>query len=130
MNLKLQSGFTLIELVIAVAIVGIIASLALSYFGDNVISARRTDGRSVLLSNATRLEKCKATYGVYDNAACTIDATSSDGYYTVAVVSDATTFTLTASPAGAQTSDADCTSIILDNLGQQTGTGADSVECW
>ena len=130
MNRKSLTGFTLLELMIVVAIVAIVASVAVSNYGDSVTSARRTDGRSALLNNVTRLEKCKATYGVYNNAACTINANSIDGYYTVAVVSDATTFTLTASPAGSQTSDADCTSIIIDNLGQQTGTGADPTECW
>lgn len=130
MNRVRQAGFTLLELMIVVAIVAILASLAMAYYGDNVTSARRTDGRSALLNNVTRLEKCKATYGVYNNAACTINASSPDGFYTVAVVSDATTFTLTASPAGAQTGDTDCTSITLDNLGQQAGAGADPTECW
>ncbi len=130
MNRISQPGFTLLELMIVLGIVGIVASIAVSNYGDNVTSARRTDGRTALLNNVTRLEKCKATYGVYNNAACTITANSPDGYYTVAVVSDATSFTLTASPTGSQTSDSDCTSIILDNLGQQTGTGADSTECW
>ncbi len=127
MNKELQPGFTLIELMIVVAIAAILASLATAYYGDNVISARRTDGRTALLDNAARLEKCKATYGAYNNAACAINANSADGYYTVAVASTATSFTLTASPAGAQTSDTDCTAMTLTNTGVQDGTGT---ECW
>ncbi len=96
-------------------------------YGDNVISAKRTDGRNTLLDNVTRLEKCKSIYGSYNNAACVINANSADGCYTVAVVSDATSFTLTATPGGAQANDADCTKIALDHLGTRNGTGT---ECW
>ncbi len=115
---------------IVAAIVAILASVAMTYYGDNVISARRTDGRSALLNNVTRLEKCKATYGAYNNAACAINADSADGYYTVSIVSDATSFTLTATPAGVQANDADCTAMTLTNTGLEGGTGADSDECW
>ncbi len=130
MYTKKSTGFTLIEVMIVAAIVAILASVGMNYYGDNVISARRTDGRSALLNNVTRLEKCKATYGAYNNAACTINADSADGYYTVSIVSDATSFTLTATPAGAQASDADCKTMTLTNTGLEGGTGADSDECW
>ncbi|MCP4488312.1 MAG: prepilin-type N-terminal cleavage/methylation domain-containing protein [Gammaproteobacteria bacterium] len=131
MNKKLQ-GFTLIELMVVAAIIAILASLAMAYYGDNVISARRTDGRSALLSNAASLEKCKATYGAYDNTACSITTSSPDGYYTITVERpNATTFTLTASTAGAQEADADCATMTLASTGLQGGTGADwANECW
>ena len=131
-----QSGFTLIELMIAAAIAGILLSVAMSYYGDNVISAKRTDGRSVATSTAASLEKCKAIYGVYNNANCNIQAgtavASPDGYYTLKVVAAATTFTLTASPStgSGQANDKECTSIILNHLGQQSGTGTDPSSCW
>ena len=125
-----QAGFTLLELMIVAAIVAILASLAMAFYGDNVTSARRTDGRTALLNNATTLEKCKAAYGAYNNAACVINANSPDGFYTVGVASTATTFTLTATPAGAQTSDTDCTTMTLTNTGVEGGTGADATECW
>lgn len=130
MNRNTQTGFTLIELVIVAAIVGLLASIAIAYYGDNVISARRTDGRSALLDNVTRLEKCKAIYAAYNNAACTINANSADGFYTVAIVSDATSYTLTASPAGAQASDTDCVTMTLTDTGIQDGTPAGTHECW
>ena len=131
MNRATQSGFTLIELLIAVALIGIISTIAIQSYGDNVLSARRTDGRSVLLENVTRLEKCKALYGAYNNAACTINANSPDGYYTVVVnAPDATSFTLTATPAGAQANDSDCLTMTLTNTGVRDGTPAGTHECW
>ncbi len=131
-----QSGFTLIELMIAAAIAGILLSVAMSYYGDNVISAKRTDGRSVATSTAASLEKCRAIYGAYNNANCNIQGgtaiTSPDGYYSLKVTAAANTFTLTASPSAgsAQAKDTECTSIILNHLGQQSGTGSAPSSCW
>ena len=131
-----QTGFTLIELMITVAIVGIIASVASGYFGDNVISANRTDGRAKLLESATVLEKCKAIYGVYNNN-CSITGASAiaskEGYYTIAATTlTASTYTLTATPVAGQPqiNDTNCTSITLNHLGVQGGGGALPSECW
>ena len=133
---RAQSGFTLLELMIAAAIVSILATIAMSNYGDSVISAKRTDGRSVATSTASSLEKCRAIYGAYNNANCNIkngtSIASPDGYYSLKVTSAASTFTLTASPSAgsSQANDSDCTSIILNHLGQQSGTGAAPSSCW
>ncbi len=130
MNKKFQPGFTLIEIMIAVVIVAILSAIALPAYQQYVIRAKRTDGRAALLNNHTALEKCKATFGVYNNAACTITAASPDGHYTVTVASTATTFTLTATPIGAQANDTECSTITLTNLAVEGGTGSDSSTCW
>jgi len=131
-----QTGFTLLELMITVGIIAIIASVAISNFGQNAIVANRTDGRATLLETANVLEKCKAIYGTYTNN-CSITAsstvTSKEGLYSIRASTLASnSFELTASPVSgrSQASDTDCTSIILNNLGEQTGTGANSSECW
>lgn len=131
-----SNGFTLFELLIVIVIVGIISSLAVGNFSDNVVSSRRTDGRTAVLNTFTGLEKCKAVYGTYNNANCSIgngdSIDSPDDFYAVQVTSTATTFTLTAAPkpGSSQLRDTNCTSIILDNLSQQTGTGVDPTTCW
>ena len=136
MNNTKQSGFTLIELMIVVAIISILAVVATGYFGDNVTAARRTDGRTALLNAASTLEKCKAVYGAYNNANCSITSTSSiassDGHYTVSTSSlTATAFTLQAVPVAGtpQAGDTACTKMTLTHLGIQGGTPA-SNECW
>ncbi len=131
-----QVGFTLLELMITVALVGIIASVAISSFSNNVMTANRTDGRAKLLEEAVVLEKCKAIYGVYNNN-CSITSSSSvissDGYYMIAPTAlTSSTYTLTAYPvaSGPQSNDTQCTSITLTHLGVQGGTGALLSECW
>ena len=131
-----QSGFTLIELMITVAIVGILGTVAAGYFGENAIAANRTDGRAKLLESSTVLEKCKAIYGSYTNN-CSIVGTSSiaskEGYYAItASTLTASTYTLTATPVAGQpqSNDTNCTSITLTHLGVQGGGGVLPAECW
>lgn len=136
MNKIKSQGFTLIELMIVVAVVSILAYLATGSFGENVIAAKRTDGRTGILNVASTLEKCKAIYGTYNNGNCSVNngdsIPSPEGLYNVSVGSTATAFALTANPAAgkSQTNDSMCTSIRLNHLGQQTGTGSDSDVCW
>lgn len=128
-----QNGFTLMELMISVAIVGILLSFALNSYQSSVISANRTDGRSALLRTATSLEKCKAIYGTYNNANCgvSLPLNSLDEFYKITGSPSSSSFTLTASPIKTpQTDDAECTSMTLTNLGLEGGTGSDSSQCW
>ncbi len=63
-----MEGITLIELVIVVAIVGILAALAYPSYQEQVIKARRTDGTSALLNLAMQMEKYAYDQGKYPDA--------------------------------------------------------------
>ncbi len=129
-------GFSLIELMIVVAIVGILGTVAMGYFGDNVIASNRTDARKALSELAGSLEKCRSLYGSYNAGNCTVagtfPVTSDAGYYSVTAALAPTTFTLTASPVAGQpqVNDSDCTTLTLDNTGIKGATGANTPECW
>ena len=126
-------GFSLIELLIVVAILGILGSIAFGYYRDNIISSNRTEGRSALQASAATLEKCRSLYGSYNHGNCNYaDFTSETGLYGITSVIGASSFTLTATPAagGGQADDGDCTTMTLNNLGVKGGTGAAPAECW
>ena len=126
-------GFSLIELMIVVAIVGILSTVAFGYYRSNIIASNRTEGRSALQAAAGTLEKCRSLYGSYNNANCNYaDFTSETGLYDITSAIAATSFTLTATPAagGGQTDDGDCTTMTLTNTGVKGGTGADATQCW
>ena len=134
--IKDAMGFSLIELVIVVAIVGILGVVAMGFFGDNVIASNRTDARKALAEIAGSLEKCRSLYGSYNAANCavagTFPITSDAGYYAITAFLTPTTFNLTANRIAGQpqANDTDCTTLTLDNTGVRGATGANTAECW
>ncbi|MCP4389996.1 MAG: prepilin-type N-terminal cleavage/methylation domain-containing protein [Gammaproteobacteria bacterium] len=133
--MKKQQGFTLIELAIVVAIIGILSVVAFGFYGDYVISSNRTEGRAALQTASGTLEKCRSLYGAYNNASCNYaDFQTTSGYYDItdAINATGTTFTLTATPVvgSPQANDADCTTLTLTNTNTTGATGADTTVCW
>ena len=133
--MKNSRGFSLIELMVVVVILGILSSVAFGVYRDNVISANRTEGRSALQTAAGTLEKCRSLYGSYNHANCNYaDFTTDTSLYQVTGDGNisASSFTLTATPVAgeSQANDADCSTLTLTNTGVKGGSGADASECW
>jgi type IV pilus assembly protein PilE len=132
-----ERGITLLELMIVIAIVGILAAIAFPSYNTQVEKTRRADGKSAVLGAAQALERCRTQFGAYNNGACpdfNPAVASGEGFYAVSLpVITATTFTVTATAQGAQLNDDDCRTMSIDHLGAQTATtsgGAASAECW
>ena len=118
---------------IVVAIIGILTSVAMGFFGDNVTRSNRSEGRATITQTAASLEKCRSLYGSYNHANCNVafPVNSENNYYSISATAMApTSFTLTATPGGPQVNDADCTTLTLTNTGIRAATGGNPADCW
>lgn len=128
-------GFTLIEVMVVVAIVAILASLAYAGYGNAMMRTRRSAAAGCVQESAQFMERFRTTNMTYDGAAppgCSADV---NRFYTLATESDATSFTVTATPnAGtSQTRDTRCEALSIDERGIRSvsGTAVDTpAECW
>lgn len=126
-----NKGFTLIELMIVVAVIAILASIAFPSYQEYILRAKRGDGKVALLSAVLAQEKYRANHITYasDLADLGLDGTSPDGNYTIAITAGsatATTFTITATPSGFADAICDVLSIAQSNAGitkSASGTG-------
>jgi type IV pilus assembly protein PilE len=135
-------GMTLIELMIVVAILGIIVAIGYPSYLDHVKKSRRTEGMGELLELADRMERHYSDTGTYDQAdgtdmtaAVIYQSTTQNGYYTLSVDAgtDNVQFTARAAPTskGQQNTDK-CGTFIVTSQGTKSVTGGalSTADCW
>lgn len=126
MKREAARGFTLIELMIVVAVIGILAAIAYPSYVDSVRKSRRADALAALTDARLKQEKYRASnisYGTRVQAG--ISASSPDGYYDIDVPPDTlgnNTFIVEATGADGkgQDNDTGCTTINIDQDGEIT----------
>jgi type IV pilus assembly protein PilE len=132
---RINKGFTLIELMIVVAILGILSAIAYPSYTSYVKRANRADAIDSLLALAGRMEELYMNTDSYATATVNAAGTgtvgsseTSEGLYTLSIPSaTAFAYKLTATP---KTADAECATLSLDSLGQKTATGTNAANCW
>ncbi|HET8706026.1 MAG TPA: type IV pilin protein [Pseudomonadales bacterium] len=135
-------AFTLIELMLALAIVAIVSTIAYASYSSSILKSRRADAKAALLDLASREERYFSTHNIYSSATSDLGysgawpaqiPTASQFNYalTVTLQSNGSGFTATATPQGYQAKDA-CGTYSLDYLGNQNNSGNTeaSSKCW
>lgn len=141
MDMSRNSGFTLIELMVVLLIVGILSAVAVPTYRQYVIRAQRTEAKTALLQLAANQERHYLQNNTYtDDLALLGFATgvSENAVYTLSVpIADAATFQAIAVPTpGGGRNDVDmsqdeaCARYTIDNAGQRSAFPDPDDICW
>jgi type IV pilus assembly protein PilE len=139
-----QHGFTLIELMITIAVLGVLVAVALPSYREATRKAHRADAKISLSRLATIEEKHYFRENKYTGdfadmitgaAVGTTTVVSDEGYYSIAltVSGGGTGWSMTATAAGDQAGDTNCTTFTLTSLGAKTAAdsaSAATTDCW
>jgi type IV pilus assembly protein PilE len=136
---RLAQGFTLIELMVVVAIVAILAAIAYPSYEDSIRKSRRGQAQADLVELATQAERFHTvnnTYvGFWDSLPAERKVSPREGdevsYELDMEEVSSSTFTLVADPKGRQLKDTRCLEMTLDQAGQKTESGSGQLtDCW
>lgn len=122
-------GFTLIELVFVVAIIGVLTMVAYPFYLSHVERVRLTEGQAALLTAAVHMERCFSEQASY--IACQLPEYSETGIYRLQLSEDTTAnfYRLSAVREKALESD-DCGNLVIASTGKRSVTEGDVAHCW
>lgn len=137
--MKYNKGFTLVELMITVVIVGILASVAIPAYTQYTVRAKRAAAESFIMSVANKQEQYILDARQYATTLALLNMTPPadvSAHYNITITTDMTAtppaYTIEAAPTGSQaTNDTKCGTVSINQAGTkgETGTGALG-DCW
>jgi type IV pilus assembly protein PilE len=130
-------GFSLLELMITVAIIGVLSAIALPSYRSYVLRGNRTDAIKALAFYQQALERCYSQNFSYAGCAQIpmMPVATTDGYYSITMPTlTNTSYVLLATTAGTQASDTQCTTFQITQAGIQSAQDSSSNDqtqaCW
>lgn len=140
-SVRRERGVTLVELMIVVAILGILASVAIPSYSSYVIRTKRTEAKTALMGLAQRMERCYTVNNNYTGCLtlpvyAPAGATAANASYQIdwaagAPSGSSQAFELVATPKNGQARDTKCANLSINELGRQEASGTlDDLKCW
>ena len=133
--MKRTRGFTLIELMIVLAVLAVIVAIGYPSYQEHVKKSRRAEGMGQLLELADRMERAYSDRGTYPTVISEVYVATTDrGFYTLSIVTaNNVSFTVSATPTslGDQNEDK-CHTFTLTSLGEKSVSGGSHGvdKCW
>lgn len=137
---KKAKGFTLTELVVVIAVIGLLTAIAIPNYRSFTVKSRRMEAKDLLYTAAQRLQQYYTANNSYTTNAATLSVptTSSNGYYTLTIAAGSTgsittSYLVTAAPVSGttQADDSACGTYTLNSLGTKTVSGSQTTPpCW
>jgi type IV pilus assembly protein PilE len=129
-------GFTLIELMVTVLIVGILASISYSSYSNQVTRSRRAEARALVQDVLQHEERFFTTNNTYTTTltdmgyTAALNTKSNSHSISLAAGATGTIASSIAATATALITDAACTSMTLSSANIESGTGSAPADCW
>ncbi|MGD8378373.1 MAG: type IV pilin protein [Gammaproteobacteria bacterium] len=135
-----QEGFTLMELMIVVVIIGILGAIAYPSYRHSIVKSNRAEAKTMLTDIGNREERYYFSHNAYTTDLTALGYTSDPAispnkYYSVSVAAGPsgsinTSYKVTATAINGQADDGECATFVLDSQGSQTATGSNASSCW
>lgn len=126
-------GFSLLEIMVVVTIIGILAAIAWPSYTNYVLRSKRVEGRAALLDAAARQERHYSDNYSYSNSLSRLglSANTESGYYTLSLAVSSANQNFAASAAPTFT-DTECGSLTITHTGKKSISGANAnlARCW
>lgn len=131
---QINTGFTLIELMIVVAIVGILAAIAYPSYQNSTQKSWRANAASCLVELAQSMERRYTANSSYvgttlPTSGCNTAQMATRYVISFAATATATTFSLQAVPTTIQAGDT-CGTLTINQMGQKAASGGTASACW
>ena len=132
-----QRGVSLLQLLVVLAIIGVLAGLAIPAYDNQIRKARRADAKTALSELANQQVEYLLNHSVYSTTFPPLGYgnTSTNGFYTLTLTAiGSTSFTIDGTATGSQANDTDCANFRVTNTGARTATNSGNLDntsnCW
>ncbi|WP_166838982.1 type IV pilin protein [Rheinheimera pleomorphica] len=128
---RTKQGFSLTELLIVLAIIGILVALCYPSYQQYVLRSYRTEATTALLQLANAQEHYLADHGSYAADLAELGAAATARYsFEIMLSEQAQAYELRALAQGLQQADSSCSLFSLNHLGQRNQLAPDTLNCW